>query len=181
MITKSQELKQKAVFLATQARDDAPHYQHSEIGYNYRLSNICAGIGRGQMKVLDDHVALRREMKNFYERIFEGVAEIKVFDEPNEDFFSNRWLTIIEIKDKDKRVTSEELRVHLEKENIESRPIWKPMHLQPVFKDAPFYGNSVASDAFEKGLCLPSGSNLGNDERERISTAVIEFFGKEWF
>ncbi|HET8885500.1 MAG TPA: aminotransferase class I/II-fold pyridoxal phosphate-dependent enzyme [Salinimicrobium sp.] len=175
LITKSQELKQKAVFLATQARDDAPHYQHSEIGYNYRLSNICAGIGRGQMKVLDDHVALRREMKNFYERIFEGVAEIKVFDEPNEDFFSNRWLTIIEIKDKDKRVTSEELRVHLEKENIESRPIWKPMHLQPVFQSAPYYGGRVAENAFENGLCLPSGSNLTENEKTRIANSIETF------
>lgn len=174
LVTKDMNEKEKAVFLATQARDVAPHYQHSQIGYNYRLSNICAGIGRGQMEVLDDHVAKRREMHQFYLEFFLN-SEVQVFDEPNEDVFSNHWLTVIKLKEKEK-FTSEELRKYLDKENIESRPLWKPMHLQPVFKDAPYYGNGVAFEAFQKGVCLPSGSNLDPNEKARIKSALKGFF-----
>ncbi len=176
IVTKNLEQKNKAIFLATQARDNAPHYQHSEIGYNYRMSNICAGIGRGQMEVLDHHVTLRREMHNFYKNIFEKFDGIEVFSEPNDDFFSNYWLTAITVNPKkngDK--TRENLRLFLEKENIESRPLWKPMHLQPIFKDAPYYGGSTAAQLFEDGLCLPSGSNLTEIEKLRIEKQINLF------
>ena len=177
LVTKNQVQKEKAVFLATQARDEAPHYQHSHIGYNYRMSNICAGIGRGQMEVLDKHVNLRREMHLFYTELFKEVPEVKIYSEPKNTYFCNHWLTVIRIKDLEgKGFTSEKLRIHLEKENIECRPLWKPMHLQPVFKRAPYYGNHVTADAFEEGLCLPSGSNLGQEEKDRIAAAIKDFF-----
>ncbi len=175
LVTRNSKMKEKAVFLATQARDAAPHYQHSQIGYNYRMSNICAGIGRGQMEVLDDHIAKRREMHRFYQEFFINSDNVKVFSEPGEQIFSNHWLTVIQLKE-EKGITSEALRQHLEKENIESRPLWKPMHLQPVFKGAPYYGSGVASEAFEKGLCLPSGSNLEEAEKNRITNALKGFF-----
>lgn len=177
LVSPSEEKKQKAVFLATQARDDAPHYQHSEIGYNYRLSNISAGIGRGQMEILDKHVALRRKMHEFYEKLFKSVNGVDVFSEPSEDYFSNHWLSVISIdSSKTKGISREDVRLCLEKENIESRPLWKPMHLQPVFEKMPFYGSGVAEELFENGLCLPSGSNLSDEERERIANAIRECF-----
>lgn len=173
LITSSRELKEKTVFLATQARDAAPHYQHSHIGYNYRLSNICAGIGRGQMRVLDAHVNLRRKNNDFYRELFKDIPGIKIFSEPNEQFFSNHWLSCILIDPAlTNGLTSESLRLALEAENIESRPLWKPMHLQPVFANAPYYGGSVAEDLFKNGLCLPSGSNLSEEDRERIAAAI---------
>ena len=178
LVTQSVRLKQKAIFLATQARDTAPHYQHSEIGFNYRLSNICAGIGRGQMEVLDEHVNLRREMHEFYVEIFQNVTGVKVFREPEKDYFCNHWLTVITLDPSEGRLDREGLRLHLEKENIESRPLWKPMHLQPVFKDALFYGGLVAEDAFNKGLCLPSGSNLTSEEKSRIKNAIFEYLSQ---
>lgn len=174
LVTRTSELKEKAVFLATQARDNCPHYQHSEIGYNYRLSNIAAGIGRGQMEVLDEHIAKRREMNAFYRELFSRVKEVKVLNEPENSYFCNHWLTVIKVKENGAFKT-DELRLHLQKENIESRPLWKPMHLQPVFKDAPFYGIGVAAAAFKNGLCLPSGSNLREEEKNRISAAVRSF------
>ena len=174
LITRTTGEKNKAIFFATQARDDAPYYQHSEIGYNYRLSNIAAGIGRGQMEVLDDHVAKRREMHKFYRDLFSTVKDLKVLNEQENTYFSNHWLTVI-ISENDRIFNTEDLRLHLEKEDIEARPIWKPMHLQPVFKDAPFYGAGVAESAFKSGLCLPSGSNLGEEERKRISNAIKTF------
>lgn len=180
LVTHSEEKKQKAVFLATQARDNAPHYQHSEIGYNYRLSNISAGIGRGQMEVLDKHVGFRREMNEFYRKIFSDVPGVKVMKEPDNKFFSNHWLTVILIDEtKSGYITGEKLRLALEKDNIESRPLWKPMHLQPVFADAPFYGDGVSEKAFETGLCLPSGSNLREEEKERIASSINAFLEKQ--
>ena len=174
LVTKSEELKRQAVFLATQARDEAPHYQHSYIGYNYRLSNIAAGIGRGQMEVLEEHVSKRREMNQFYKGLFGTVKGVKVFSEPENTYFSNHWLTVIKSEENGVFKT-EDLRLFLENENIESRPLWKPMHLQPVFKDAPFYGNGVAESAFKNGLCLPSGSNLSQEDKKRISDAIFSF------
>lgn len=173
IITKGLSDKKKAVFLATQARDDAPHYQHSEIGYNYRLSNISAGIGRGQLQVLDKRVEGRREMFQFYLNLFRDIDGITVFCEPDVDFFSNHWLTVITTDEKKTGIGREGIRKHLERENIESRPLWKPMHMQPVFKDFPFYGTEVAETLFENGLCLPSGSNLTNEDRDRIKEALI--------
>lgn len=177
LVAHSKEIKDKAVFLSTQARDAAPHYQHSEIGYNYRMSNICAGIGRGQMEVLDKHVALRQEMNQFYVELLAQIPGVTVFQEPTNDYSSNHWLSAITIDSaKANGKTSEQLRIHLEQSNIESRPLWKPMHLQPVFESFPYYGGSVAADLFEKGLCLPSGSNLVEADRNRIKEAIQKFF-----
>ena len=177
IVTKSKELKDKAVFFATQSRDDAPHYQHSEIGYNYRMSNICAGIGRGQMEVLDAHVALRRKMHEFYVDLFKDIEAVTVFTVPNTDYFANYWLSAILIEpNKAKGINREALRLAFEAANIESRPLWKPMHLQPIFEQYPYYGSNVAETLFEKGLCLPSGSNLTDEERVRIKKVVFDFF-----
>lgn len=177
IVTKSLETKEKAVFLSTQARDNAPHYQHSEVGYNYRMSNVCAGIGRGQMEVLDDHVQLRREMHNFYIDFFENINGVTVLDEPNSDYYSNHWLSAITIKPEnmDGR-TREDLRLAFENENIETRPLWKPMHLQPIFEHYPYYGEKIAENLFENGLCLPSGSNLTDGEKQRIKSVLTHFF-----
>ncbi|MBN8641837.1 MAG: aminotransferase class I/II-fold pyridoxal phosphate-dependent enzyme [Flavobacteriales bacterium] len=173
IVCKSVEQKNKAVFLSTQARDNAPHYQHSEIGYNYRMSNICAGIGRGQMEILTNHVNLRRDMHDFYVNLFANQDGITVFSEPNTDYYSNHWLSCIVVNpDKANGLTREKLRLQLESENIESRPLWKPMHLQPVFADCPYYGGTVAERLFQNGLCLPSGSNLSDDDRNRIESVI---------
>ena len=177
IITKTKELKEKALFYATQSRDVAPHYQHSEIGYNYRMSNICAGIGRGQMEVLDHHIDLRRKMHAFYVDLFEEIPGISVFKAANEDCFANYWLSSILIEPKlTNGIDREAVRMAFEAENIESRPLWKPMHLQPIFAEYPYYGNNVAKSLFEKGLCLPSGSNLTDEDRTRISQVIIGLF-----
>ncbi|NGY37427.1 pyridoxal phosphate-dependent aminotransferase [Flavobacterium sp. XN-5] len=179
IVTKSKDIKDRAVFYATQSRDDAPHYQHSEIGYNYRMSNICAGIGRGQMEVLDAHVALRRKMHDFYVDLFQDIDAVTVFSVPNDDYFANYWLSAILVApDSDKGIDREALRQAFEVANIESRPLWKPMHLQPVFESYPYYGTKVAETLFENGLCLPSGSNLTDEERARIAEVVRSFFGE---
>jgi len=177
LVAKTKEIKDKAVFLATQSRDNAPHYQHSEIGYNYRMSNICAGIGRGQMQVLDKHVSLRRKMHDFYVDFFKNIEGVTVFSEPNSDYFSNHWLSAIVINpEKINGKTREDLRLALEQNNIESRPLWKPMHLQPIFEKYPYYGNQVAENLFNFGLCLPSGSNNTENEMERIKISLETFF-----
>lgn len=177
LVCRNKIQKEKAVFLATQARDAAPHYEHSEIGYNYRMSNICAGIGRGQMEVLDNHIHLRREMNSFYKHLFENIEAIKLLKAPNLDFYSNHWLTAITINSSLLNgKTAEDFRLHLETFNIESRPLWKPMHLQPIFNSAPYYGGTIASKLFESGLCLPSGSNLNENEKERIASSIVSFF-----
>ena len=172
---RTEEDKRKAIFLATQARDKAKHYQHSEIGYNYRMSNIVAGIGRGQMEVLDKHIELRRNMNQFYQELFKDIEGIDVFIEPNKDFFSNHWLSCITIDEHKTGFTRVDMQMALEKENIESRPLWKPMHLQPVFKHCVYYGDSVSEDLFMKGLCLPSGSNLTIENRRAIEKSILEF------
>ncbi len=178
LVCHSQEDKDKAVFLSTQARDDAPHYQHSHIGYNYRMSNICAGIGRGQIEVLADRVAARRDMQDFYVNLFEGIDGVRVFSEPSADYFSNHWLSAIVIDPIVVGKTREDLRLTFLEDNIESRPLWKPMHLQPVFAGSPYYGAKVAETLFDNGLCLPSGSNLTDAERERIRAVIERFFEK---
>ncbi len=179
IITKTKELKERALFFATQSRDNAVHYQHSEIGYNYRLSNVCAGIGRGQMEVLDSRVNSRRMMHDFYSDLFQDILGVTVFTAPNEDFFANYWLSSILVDPKlTNGINRETVRLALEAENIESRPLWKPMHLQPIFDKYPFYGNDVAATLFENGLCLPSGSNLTESDRNRISVVVKNLFQK---
>ena len=177
IVTKSKALKDKALFFATQSRDEAPHYQHSAIGYNYRMSNICAGIGRGQMEVVDEHVNLRRKMHAFYVDLFQDIPGINVFTVTNEDYFANYWLSSIVIEPQSTNgIDRETIRLTLEAENIESRPLWKPMHLQPLFEKYPYYGGKVAETLFEKGLCLPSGSNLSDDDRTRISAVISRLF-----
>ncbi|MFN3940417.1 MAG: DegT/DnrJ/EryC1/StrS family aminotransferase, partial [Chitinophagales bacterium] len=163
----------KARFLSTQARDPAPHYQHSEVGYNYRMSNVCAAIGRGQMEVLDQRIAQRRRVFEFYVEALQSVEGISFLPEP-ENTFSNRWLTCI-IVDPEKTggVTRETIRLALERENIESRPLWKPMHMQPVFKDALYFGDRLSEKLFETGLCLPSGSNLEEKDLKRVADIII--------
>jgi dTDP-4-amino-4,6-dideoxygalactose transaminase len=174
LVCHSQEDKDQAVFLSTQARDDAPHYQHSQIGYNYRMSNISAGIGRGQMEVLNERVEGRRKMHKFYAEICKNMDGVELFSEPGADFYSNHWLSVITIDETKTLKTCEDLRLAFLEENIESRPIWKPMHLQPIFEEAPYYGGKVAENLFGNSLCLPSGSNLTDSERERIAKVMIE-------
>ncbi|MFD1316113.1 DegT/DnrJ/EryC1/StrS family aminotransferase [Namhaeicola litoreus] len=173
LVANNADYCKKATFLATQARDEAPHYQHSEIGYNYRMSNIVAGIGRGQMEVLKDRVEARRENFDYYQKAFAGLPV--TFVEEAEGFFANRWLTTILT---DSYNTREMIRLALEKENIESRPLWKPMHLQPVFEEFPAYTNGVSEDLFERGLCLPSGSNLTREDLDRVVAIVKEVLSK---
>ncbi|WP_281228449.1 DegT/DnrJ/EryC1/StrS family aminotransferase [Flavobacterium aquiphilum] len=175
IVTQNYELKKKAEFLASQSKDEAPHYQHSELGYNYQMSNINAGIGRGQMKVLNEHIILRREMHDFYVALFEKTPEISVFSTSSPDYFSNYWLTSILVNPDETKngINRETIRLALLDSNIECRPLWKPMHLQPLYKDYPFYGNNVSETLFEKGLSLPSGSNLTDSDKERISTALL--------
>ncbi|MFV8370404.1 DegT/DnrJ/EryC1/StrS family aminotransferase [Flavobacterium sp. LB2R40] len=178
IVTPTAALRQKAVFYATQSRDDAPHYQHSAIGYNYRMSNICAGIGRGQMEVLDSHVAKRRAMHDFYVDLFQNYSGISVFTVPNADYFANYWLSAIVVDPLVANgLTRETLRLALEAENIESRPLWKPMHLQPIFEKYSYYGTTVAETLFENGLCLPSGSNLDDEARTRIRNVIVKLIG----
>lgn len=173
LVSENKEYVNKARFLATQARDNAPHYEHTHIGYNYRMSNISAGIGRGQMEVLDKWVTLRRSNYKFYRNGL-GSLPFQFLDEPStNNFFSNRWLTTILTQSFEKR---EEIRLALEKVNIESRPLWKPMHLQPVFKHLPYYGNRLSEDLFEKGLCLPSGSNMTNDDLTFVVDTIKSLF-----
>jgi len=172
LIARNREDKEKAIFLATQAKDKGTEYSHSTIGYNYRLSNVLAGIGRGQMKVLDERVNLRRRNFNFYYDHLNINKNITFLKEPK-GYFSNRWLTCIVFKSNKIR---EDIRLLLEKENIESRPSWKPMHLQPVFNSFPKYLNGTAEELYEKGLCLPSGSNLTLDDLNRIVNLIKSYF-----
>jgi len=173
LVSNNKEWIDHSRFLATQARDVAPHYQHSQIGYNYRMSNICAGIGRGQMEVLDERVAQRRAINNWYREILAPYDFINFQTEPNEHYFSNYWLTAITVDNNPKKITRETIRLGLLKDNIESRPLWKPMHMQPVFESYPAYTNGVSEDLFNRGLCLPSGSNLTEDEKERIKHSLL--------
>ena len=173
LICPSEEKAKRALFYATQAREQAPHYQHEKIGYNYRMSNICAGIGRGQMFVLDEHVARRREIHDLYVKLLAGVKGVKVMCQPEgEGFNSNYWLTCITVEPEEAGFTREDVRLALDADDIESRPLWKPMHLQPVFKDAPFYGNGTSERLFEIGLCLPSGPTLTDKDVERVAKVV---------
>lgn len=178
LLSENEEWIKKARFLATQARDNAPHYQHSEVGYNYRMSNIVAGVGRGQMKVLDEWVEKRRAINKFYREVLSRVDGVTFLTEPNEDYFSNYWLTTILIDEAKAGVNREFVREELLRENIESRPLWKPMHMQPVFKKHPYYGDGCAERLFENGLCLPSGSNLTKSELDRVESALRRIFTK---
>ncbi|WP_457617700.1 DegT/DnrJ/EryC1/StrS family aminotransferase [Lutibacter sp.] len=170
LICKNKETKEKAIFLATQARDEAPHYQHSHIGYNYRMSNVLAGIGRGQLEVLQERVKARRKIFNLYKETLRHT-HFQFLEEPEGDT-SNRWLTCVLTESYSIR---EKIRVSLLHENIESRPLWKPMHIQPVFKDYLNYRNGISEELFEKGLCLPSSSNITEKELNRIVGVLKDF------
>jgi dTDP-4-amino-4,6-dideoxygalactose transaminase len=179
IVTSNRQLKKKAQFLASQSKDEAPHYQHSELGYNYQMSNICAGIGRGQMKVLDEHVALRRAMHDFYVYLFKNIPGITVFSTANPDSFANYWLTSILVDPSKTKngIDKETIRLTLLDYNIECRPLWKPMHLQPLYKNYTFYGNKISETLFEQGLSMPSGSNLTESDRDRISAVLLKLLG----
>lgn len=173
LVSNSVEYVEKSRFLSTQARDNAPHYQHSQIGYNYRMSNIVAGIGRGQLEVLPSRVEARRANNFFYRELLKDYSNISFQNEPL-GHFSNYWLTSILVGANTKKLDREKIRLSLEKVNIETRPLWKPMHLQPVFVNCPSYMNGVSERLFKNGLCLPSGSNLTVDERNRISKSLLD-------
>ncbi len=176
IVTSNHKQKKKIQFLASQAKDEAPHYQHSELGYNYQMSNICAGIGRGQMKVLDEHIILRRAMHDFYVSLFENIPGITVYKTVNPDYFSNYWLTSILVNPAETKngIDKETIRLTLLDANIECRPLWKPMHLQPLYKNYPYYGEKTAETLFENGLSLPSGSNLSDSHKERIQICLLK-------
>lgn len=178
LLSNNKKYIQKAKFLATQAREDEIYYQHEEVGYNYRMSNISACIGRGQMLVLDERIASRRANFEFYKKAFQNLPGVS-FQEEGEGLFSNRWLTAIVVDSNENHgLTKLNLRIALQEDNIESRPIWKPLHRQPLFKDAPYYGGKVAEDLFKKGLCLPSGSNLSEADLNRVTSIITEQFDK---
>lgn len=172
LVCRTAEQAAKTKFYATQARDQAPHYQHSQIGYNYRMSNICAGIGRGQMTVLQKHVERRRAIQKMYSRALTGYKGIRLLENPSPDYNSNHWLSCILVDPALAGFSREDLRLKMEAENIETRPLWKPMHLQPVFANAPFYGNDTSEKLFEQGLCLPSGSILSDEDIRRVIDVI---------
>ena len=170
LLSSNKKFIDKAKFLSTQARDEYPHYEHSEIGYNYRMSNVCAAIGLGQIEVLKERVDKRRYIFDFYKEKLSDIKEIKFVDElPG--FYSNRWLTTILFK-KNAAINRESMRLHLLKDNIESRPLWKPMHLQPVFKKYQVFENGISEDLFDRGLCLPSGSNMNEEDLMRVVSQI---------
>ena len=173
LLLNQESLKKQAVFLATQARDAAPHYQHSVIGYNYRMNNISAGIGLGQLKGFEILLKNRRENHLFYKEIFKHTSEFNLLTEPSIDYYSNHWLNAVVLQSNEQR---EALRLAFESENIETRPLWKPMHLQPVFKGCEYYGEKISEGLFDKGLCLPSSSNLTHEEKVRINDVLQQFF-----
>jgi dTDP-4-amino-4,6-dideoxygalactose transaminase len=182
LLSNNEEMIVKARFLSTQARDIAPHYQHSHIGYNYRMSNVLAGIGRGQLEVLNDRVVARRNnfkrYKDFFSKYNNKGFDIKFQEEPI-GFFSNRWLTCILVDpNSNKGLTREDIRLAMDAENIETRPLWKPMHQQPVFSTAKSYLNGNSDKLFENGLCLPSGSNLTEEEFDRIFKTLDKILSK---
>lgn len=179
LISDDEYLIDRSRFLATQARECTPHYEHEVIGYNYRMSNICAGIGRGQLEVVDDHIARHREIFRYYKHELSSYEGITFQEEPDKNFYSNYWLTCIQVNpEKCKGVTRDQLRIAMEGENIECRPLWKPMHLQPVHRDQPFYSTGVSDRLFERGLCLPSGSNLSDEDLERVISVIKKVISK---
>lgn len=178
LVCHSEEKAIKTKYYATQARDNTPFYQHSEIGFNYRMSNICAGIGRGQMLVLHDFVARRKKINNIYRKLLANIPGIEFHTNPSKDFDSNYWLTCILINSKITGFTNEELRLQMEKENIETRHLWKPMHMQPVFKDCAFYGSDVSEKIFSQGLCLPSSPVLTNHDIDRVINVIVKMKNK---
>ncbi len=180
LVSSDNEIVNKIRFLATQARDEAPHYQHSQVGYNYRMSNILAALGLGQIQVLDDRVRQRRSNHYYYYQALKDIDGISFLSEPSEDYFSNHWLTCILVDPRyTAGITHEDIRLALLNENIESRPLWKPMHLQPVFTTYPYYGDGISERLFKNGLCLPSGSNLSKNVLKKITSIVRKTVKKD--
>lgn len=177
LLSDDEEVIKRARFLSTQARDNALHYEHSEIGYNYRMSNILAGIGRGQMQVLEERVAKRRAINEFYKSKLSSDG-LQYLEEPSSDYYSNFWLTTAFIHEDEAGFSREELRMALWDDHIESRPLWKPMHMQPVFAHHPAYLNGVSQRLFENGLCLPSGSNMSENDLNRIYESFHKLINK---
>ncbi len=177
LISDDEAMIDRARYLATQARDPAPHYQHSTIGYNYRMSNVVAGVGRGQLEVLDRHISRHREINAWYRELLKDVPGVTFQSEPSPDFYSNYWLTCIVIDPEKAGTDREKLRLTMEAEMIESRPLWKPMHMQPVFATCPAFVNGTSEALFTDGLCLPSGSNITSDDRKRIAEVIRRGFG----
>lgn len=172
LVCNTKEAAERTLFFATQSREKTPHYQHEIIGYNYRLSNICAAIGRGQMTVLEERIARRREIHAMYTKELSKVPGISVAQNPSEKFNSNFWLSCILIDDKVTGYKWMDLYTWLKENKIETRPLWKPMHMQPVFKDCPFYGNGTSERLFDSGLCLPSGSSMSNEDIFRVVDTI---------
>lgn len=172
LLCPTEEEASRACFYASQARENYPYYQHEQIGYNYRMSNISAGIGRGQLTVLNKYVARRRAIHALYTKLLKDLPGISVMQNPSPAFNSNFWLPCILVEEEQAGVCKDTIRLHLENENIESRHLWKPMHLQPVFSQAPFYGNGTSASLFEKGLCLPSGPALTDNDVIHIANAI---------
>lgn len=173
LIVPDEKAKKEVMFYATQAREPFPYYQHEKIGYNYRMSNICAGIGRGQMTILEEHIAHHRHVHALYEELLKDVEGIELHSNPGEDYNANYWLCNILIDSSVTGYDYEELRLALDAENIESRPLWKPMHLQPVFKGCPAYVNGVSESLFSKGLCLPAGPWVSDADVRRIVDVIV--------
>ncbi|OWP63709.1 pyridoxal phosphate-dependent aminotransferase [Hymenobacter amundsenii] len=176
LVTNNADWAARARSWATQARDDAPYYQHSELGYNYRLSNLLAGIGRGQMGLLDERVKKRREIYAWYQDKLQGMPGLSFGPTEPAGGRSNRWLSCLLLDPAETTVTPEQLRLHLETHNVESRPLWKPLHLQPLFASVPMYGGEVCTDLFTRGLCLPSGSAMSDTDLRRVASAVRALF-----
>lgn len=172
LIVPDEEAKKEIMFYATQSREPFPYYQHEKIGYNYRMSNVCAGIGRGQMTILEEHIAHHRHVHALYQELLKDVSGIKLHSNPSKDYDSNYWLCNIVIDSDVTGFTYEDLRLALEEENIESRPLWKPMHLQPVFADCPAYVNGVSESLFKKGLCLPASPWVKDEDVKRIVDVI---------
>ena len=175
LICKNQEKKDEAIFYATQAKDKASYYQHSHIGYNYRMSSVSAAIGCGQMDVLEEHISSRQEVNLFYKQLFKNIKGVEFLSEPSADYKSNHWLSCILVDEKTTGFSKEDIKSSLLMDNIESRDLWKPLHLQPVFKEADFYGEKISEQFFKTGLCLPSGSNLTKLEKHRVKKKLKQF------
>ena len=175
LICRTQKGRERAVFYASQSRDVSSHYQHSVVGYNYRMSNILAGIGRGQIQSLANNVLARRENHRFYRDIFQS-SKVRVLKEPSNHYFSNHWLTCIIVEPEKTGFSRDDIRIALQEENIESRILWKPMHLQPIFSESSYFGEEVAENLFNLGLCLPSSSILSVSDKQKILSVLMRFF-----
>lgn len=179
LICRTEEEAKRTMFFATQARENRPYYYHEHIGYNYRMSNICAGIGRGQMEVVDEHIARRRAIHSLYTEHLNGYKGISVKQNPSEEYDSNFWLTCIEVDPAQcNGKSADDIRLYLETQNVESRLLWRPMHMQPIFEGCPYYGDNVSEKIFERGLCLPSGSSLTDEQIIYVINSIKQYISE---